>query len=221
MSTSATAFPFQRDFGAARTAEPRPKLPIAHAEHLRLLDEARLAGYHEGLEAGRTRADEGDLAQLATTLSAFERAFAQHSARVQEIEAAARAAALEFALIFARKLAGHLIEQAPLALIEATASEVFDDLRKAPHVAARVSPELVDSCKTSLGARMTEQGIGAKLFVFPDPELKPGDCRIEWAEGGISREGARLGEAIEAALRATVPGSLAVNDPEEDRSDGR
>jgi len=45
-----------------------------------------------------------------------------------------------------------------------------------------------------------------RLVLLAEPDLAPGDCRIEWADGGLSREKART----EAAIGEAVAGYLAV-----------
>jgi flagellar assembly protein FliH len=127
--------------------------------------------------------------------------------RLREVEAhlattehAARREALHFALLFARKMAGKLVDDLPVATIEATARAILNDLRGAPHVAVRVEPGLVDAVKSRLTLLFRENGIELKLFVFPDPTIQLGDCRIEWAEGGIVRDRAKLEHLIDQTL---------------------
>ena len=86
---------------------------------------------------------------------------------MRRLEDTARKEALAFAQIFARKMAGRMIEAAPIQAIEATARAIFNDLRGTPHVAIRVTPSLVDTCKTRINLLMRENGLEAKLFVFP------------------------------------------------------
>jgi flagellar assembly protein FliH len=49
-----------------------------------------------------------------------------------------------------------------------------------------------------------ERGYEGRLVVMGEPDIAPGDGRIEWADGGIVREQAR----IEAAVDQAVAGAL-------------
>ena len=44
------------------------------------------------------------------------------------------------------------------------------------------------------------RGYAGRLVLLPEPGLAPDDCRIEWADGGITRERA----AIEARINEAV-----------------
>ena len=47
---------------------------------------------------------------------------------------------------------------------------------------------------------MRDCGLASRLVVLAEPEIAPGDCRIEWADGGIRRESAATEQAIEEAV---------------------
>lgn len=209
MSTARSAFTFGRDFTRASSGlpfiEPGQNVPLAHAEHVRLLELARQEAYQKGLEDGRQMQTDHEQVRLANGLDALVARLEIATIEMRRLEANARAEALDFALVFARKIAGRLLETAPLAAVEATARAIFNDLRGSPHVAIRVAPDLVDPCKERLAGLLRENGIETKLFVFPDPEIPLGDCRIEWADGGIVRERARLETLIETSAKMLFP----------------
>lgn len=45
-----------------------------------------------------------------------------------------------------------------------------------------------------------ERGYEGRLVVLGDPDMQAGDARIEWADGGIVRERARIEAAVADAL---------------------
>ena len=49
------------------------------------------------------------------------------------------------------------------------------------------------------------QGFDGRLVVLAEPGLKAGDCRIEWADGGMTRDRdateAAIGEAVARYVR--------------------
>jgi flagellar assembly protein FliH len=106
--------------------------------------------------------------------------------------------------VLARALAGRLMDAAPMALIEDAARTIFDDLRGQPHVAARVAPDLADAAKEKLQRIARDHGFEGRLVVLGEPDIPPGDVRIEWADGGIVRDRAaaerRIDDHVASAL---------------------
>lgn len=210
MAGARNTFSFGRDFTRAGTAnspfiEPGSAVPVPHQEHLRLLQEAKEAAFAAGVEEGRRQQTDHETIRLSACLDAIVARLEIATIEMRRLEDNARKEALAFAQIFAAKIAGRMIENAPLQAIEATARAIFNDLRGTPHIAVRVAPSLVDSCKTRIGLLMRENGLDAKLFVFPDPDIATGDCRIEWADGGIVRDQAKLEALIDRSVNLLFP----------------
>lgn len=204
MAETRNAFNFQRDFSQATASsiylEKGTHLPVPYAQHARLMEKAHQEAYARGLEDGRRQQRDDEANRIADALAQISNQLRSADEQLRATEADARREALHFAQVFARKLAGKLVEQMPVAPIEATARAILNDLRGAPHVAVRVDPSLVDDVKSRLAFLLRENGINLKLFVFPDPAVRTGDCRIEWAEGGIMRERQKLEYLIEQSL---------------------
>ena len=49
-------------------------------------------------------------------------------------------------------------------------------------------------------------GFDGRLVVLAEPDIAPGDCRIEWADGGLKRDRAATEAAIEEAVARYVAG---------------
>jgi flagellar assembly protein FliH len=209
MSGARNTFSFGRDFtksgGASPFIEPGSRVPVPFPEHARLVQEAKEAAFQAGVEEGRRQQADHETIRLSACLDGIASRLEIATIEMRRLEDTARKEALAFAQIFARKIAGRMIETAPLQAIEATARAIFNDLRGTPHVAIRVTPSLVDTCKTRISLLMRENGLEAKLFVFPDPDIPAGDCRIEWADGGIVRDSAKLEALIDRSVNLLFP----------------
>lgn len=208
MTGKPSAFTFQRDFGG----QPEPPLatgdyhrPLTYREHQAIVRVAEEAARAQGFEAGRAAQASAEAAALAAALERVGERLGTVAADIAALEEASRREAVQFALAFARKLAGKTIALAPVESIETTAAAVFADLRGAAHVAVRVSPPLVEPVKERLGKSMRDMGLETRLIVFPDPEIASGDTHVEWADGGIVRDTAALSAALEQALAAFLP----------------
>ncbi len=209
MSAGANTFSFGRDFtkggNGSPFVEPSRRVPVPYAEHQRLIEEARREAFEQGVEEGKKQQTDHEALRLAGCLDAILARLEIATIEMRRLETDARNEALAFARLFATKLAGRMIETAPMQAIEATAKAIFNDLRGTPHVAVRVTPSLVDTCKNRLGLMLRENGLDTKLFVFPDPDIPLGDCRIEWADGGIVREREKLEALIDRSVNLLFP----------------
>ena len=50
------------------------------------------------------------------------------------------------------------------------------------------------------------RGFEGRLVVLAEPDIAPGDCRIEWADGGLSRDRAKTEAVIAEAVDRYVTG---------------
>ena len=205
-------FVFSREFPATpdrivplETREPTLTL----SEHRRLMDAAVAGARAEAFVQGRLEGETDSSARLAAAMERVSQRLEILAANLAAIEAAASAEAIRFAHQFALKLAGRLLDTAPLAQVEDAARAIFDDLRGQPHVAVRVAPELVDAAKERLSVISRERGFEGRLIVLGEPEIPAGDARIEWADGGIVRDRARAEQNLLACIEQALAAGAA------------
>jgi len=196
MVAGAKPFLFDRDFQGRRRGEEM--IPIT--QHLAAISEAEQRAFDAGHKEGHQTALELQPARLA---AAMEKLGMQVSLEIARSEARALAqeiGAIELALELARKLAGRAIERYPVAAIESAVQECFTEARTAPHIAVRVHESLVEDVKAHLGGLAADRGFAGKLVILGEPEIAPGDVRLEWADGGVVRERAAIDQAIEKTI---------------------
>jgi flagellar assembly protein FliH len=200
-------FLFEDDFAAgaaAKTAKPMVTL-VAHQAALGRAEEE---GYRQGFAAAQ--------AEIAgRTAAACERIAQSLAGLVQSlggIEAKLEAEAVEVAFAVARKLAPELIAAEPLSEVAALAATCFRQLIAAPHVVVRIAEGTYESAHQRLEEIARMHGFEGRLVVLAEPGMALGDCRIEWADGGLSRDcaasEAAIGEAVAryvAARRGDIP----------------
>jgi flagellar assembly protein FliH len=202
--TGARKFTFDEEFAAdgrsrtVRKAEEQARLAAAEAD-----------GHSRGRIEGRLEAEQEASMRLA---QAAERIAATAAAVLQRLDAEAerleREAAV-LALAFARKLAGDVTARAPLAALEEAAADCFRQLVGVPHVVVRIDETMVDRTKTILDRMARERGYEGRLVVLGQPGMASGDFTIEWADGGIVRDGQALSSLIGDAIERRYPGATA------------
>jgi flagellar assembly protein FliH len=199
---AATKFLFDVDFTATDGSPERQTITLA--EHALQLAEGETAAHHRGYEDAKTDAGIEAGRRMAAALEAIAASLAEASAALKAIEARLECEAVEVAVAVARKLAPALVAGEPFAEISALASSCFRELIAAPHIAVRVNDELYAAIREKLEAIARRRGFEGRLVVLAEAEVAPGDCRIEWADGGINRDSAAADAAIGEAVARYV-----------------
>lgn len=157
---------------------------------------ARAEGFNAGKEQGRREAESQFNALVGKLVRSTDKLIADEQRRLAEIEEQAA----HVALVAARGLAGAALAQRPLAALEQAVRECLGHARQAPHLVVRVHEGAVETVESMLAGLARETGFAGKLVVLGQPDIVPGDGRIEWADGGFVIDSARLEQLIEQAV---------------------
>jgi flagellar assembly protein FliH len=195
---AATAkFLFDLDFASG--ANPAES-PVPQAEHALRLGEAESRGFKDGYASGERDAVAEAERRKAAAFEQIGDALGRMVRGLDAVEKRLTAEAVEVAVAVGRKLAPELIAQQPFAEIAALATDCVRQLNAAPHVVVRVNETLHEVARERLEEIARLRGFDGRLIVMGEPGMALGDCRIEWADGGINRD---LG-AIDAAIGESV-----------------
>jgi flagellar assembly protein FliH len=195
---STAKYLFDDDFSASE----KPTITLVEAERRRA--DAESAAHRKGFAAGLEQAQGEALAVIADGLERLTRALAGIEARLES-------EAVEVAVAVAAKLAPELIAREPFAEISALATESFNHLVKAPHVVVHIGAEAFEPAKAKLDEIAHARGFEGRLVVLSDPAMAPGDCRIEWADGGVARDRAATLATIDDAVARYVAARTSAN----------
>lgn len=221
--TSPARFLFEQDFSTPVLVEEVPQAPeipmIELAEHEKRVEAAKEAarqeGYQVGLEAARheaevkaaemqaaqTKRTADEARRLATAAQSALAAFDADRFRLEKL-------ALELAYHAAKQLAETTLTAQPEAEIIALLEKCLAPLRLAPHLVLRLEPGICETLEPQLQSIAQEKGFEGRLMILPEPDVRPGDCRVEWADGGISRDRSKMEADIEAHIRAYAATNL-------------
>ena len=201
MSASAK-YLFDLDFAPAAKAPTA----IAVTEHAARLAEAETRGYRNGFQAAETEMKADTERRLAVTIEQVGSALEIMARGLADVETRLEAEAVDVAVAVARKLAPELIAREPLAEIAALVTECFRHLIAAPHVAIRVSESIYPVAREKLEDISRQRGFEGRLVLLAEPGIAEGDCRIEWADGGINRDRAAADALIVETVTRFVAG---------------
>jgi flagellar assembly protein FliH len=208
-------FLFDNDFAAGNPATR----PIPPSEHAIKLAEAETKAFRDGFAAAEK---EGTAVAERRTAIAFEQigsALDRLASGLKAVERRLEVEAVELAVAIARKLSPELVARQPFAEISALAADCFRHLHATPHVVVRVSDALLETARTRLDEVARRCGFDGRLVVIADPSMAAGDCRIEWADGGIVRTAAKTDIAIGSAIGRYLDAAQTVETPDLNPSD--
>jgi flagellar assembly protein FliH len=198
MMSAPAKFLFDNDFGPAK----KEKSSVTLAEHGARLADAETIGYRKGFAAAKAETEQHAavaLQRIAAALEALNRGLGAVETRLET-------EAVEVAVAVAKKLVPELIAREPFAEIFALATDCFRHLVAAPHVVVRVNEWLHQGARDELERITHASGFDGRLVVLAEPDIAVGDCRIEWADGGVKRDQAATEAVIDEAVARYIAG---------------
>ena len=159
---------------------------------------ARTEGFKAGQEQGRREAETQLNGLLDRLLRTSEKLLAEEDRRALAIEEQAA----RVAIVTAQGLARAAVAERPLAQIERAVRECLVHARSAPHLVVRVNEGAVEAVEQMLAGPAREVGFAGRLVVLGQPDIAPGDGRVEWADGGMVIDSTRIEQLVEQAVRS-------------------
>ncbi|MFL4978531.1 MAG: flagellar assembly protein FliH [Xanthobacteraceae bacterium] len=195
-------FLFNVDFGSGRDQPTEQAISQAALELA--VAEAEARGHRTGYAAARADIAAESERRTAAALEQIAGALAALTSGLHQIEQRLEAEAVEVAHAVGAKLASELISREPFAEIAALAAHCFDHVIGAPHVVVRINDALYADAHERLAEIARLRGFDGRVVVLAEPDVALGDCRIEWADGGLNRDRAKAQAAINEAVAAYV-----------------
>jgi flagellar assembly protein FliH len=190
-------FLFDMDFSAPDKSRERP---ATAAEVAQKVAAAEARAYRDGYDAGQREAKAESDRRTALALEEIRMAIQGIAARFAGVETRMETEAVDVAVAVARKLCSQLVAAEPLGEITGLVSDCFSHLVATPHLVVRINDTLYDAAREKIERQAAQSGFQGRLVILAEPEIATGDCRIEWADGGVVLERA----AIEAKISELV-----------------
>jgi flagellar assembly protein FliH len=199
--TAQPKFMFDADFGPNRRKDD-PRIPLA--THEAAIAEAEARGYANGMNAAEAQARTEAERRTAAALEQITHTLARLSSDLSALERRLSIDAAEVAVAVGLKLAPSLIALEPVREIEQLATSCFNELRNAPHIAVRVNGNVHSQVQEMLTRLAASQGFEGRLIVLGDEAIAAGDCRLEWADGGMVRDSAATTARVQEAVDSYI-----------------
>ena len=222
----AARFLFDLDFSAppepevTEVVEETPSEPmITVAEHERILADAvaraRADAAANALDEHERNIREQCLVQQKAMLDEVGMVYTEVGTLMERLERDAT----NLAFAFASRFAERLVAQEPKNEILALLHEILAPLRKTPHISIRLNDAIADEIKEAVDQQMEEMGFEGKITIIPDTVIQPGDCEVEWEDGGIGRNLRSAIRQVEQLIEDHFANVPPVEDEDEDEDD--
>lgn len=164
------------------------------------LEAAKQEAYAEGRLAGLAEAQAGIEAAAATALDrladVLQSLFEDREATTAQLRKEAALAAMSTAKVLAPVLA----ERFPATEIEALLRETLPQLHGEARLTVRISAPRLAVLVPRIEQIAADTGFAGRVEIAVDPMLTGEDCRIEWSNGGVVRDRAKIEAQIDAAM---------------------
>jgi flagellar assembly protein FliH len=195
-------FMFDRSFDDAaivHRAQERKPVVLKPEQYDALKQESFDAGFAEGQKAGK----DAQTAHLDATVAKID---ASMGILIKSIAALAEEQQLhtrQLALSIVKKMLPQFAARNGMQEIEALLNDSIREMAREPRLVVRVQESEFDAVNERVQAIATQRAYSGKVIVLADAEIQAGDCRIEWADGGVERNSHSTMQSIEQTLLPT------------------
>jgi flagellar assembly protein FliH len=191
---SPAKFLFDMDFSAPDRGRERQ---ATASEIAQKIASAEAHAYRDGYDAGQREAKTESDRRTALALEEIGIGIQAIKARFSGIETRMETEAVDVAVAVARKLCSELISGEPLDEITGLVSDCFSHLVSTPHLVVRINDSLYEPARDRIERLAKQSGFAGRLVILAEPEIQSGDCKIEWADGGVVLERAAIESKID------------------------
>jgi len=198
-------FLFDTDFAAPDRTRERP----TQAEVAQKVADAEGRAYRNGYDAALREAKVESDRRSAQALQEIGNAIRGIAAQFSSTQSRIETEAVDIAVAVGRKLANELIVREPLGEITSLVTDCFAQLVSTPHLVVRINDSLYEAAQPHIETLAKQSGFSGRLIILAEPTIPTGDCRIEWADGGVVLERS----AIDAKITELVGRYIASRNP--------
>ncbi|MEA4839120.1 MAG: FliH/SctL family protein [Rhodospirillaceae bacterium] len=185
------------DLDGSEELDLPPSPPVFSEEDVSI---AREQAFEAGRQTGLREAEEASarlealsLANLAEHIRALDKA--QKQASQERL-----GSAVDLALAITRKILPETAQQNGAEEIVGVVRDCLARIDEPVRVTVRVHPDYQNGVRDRMQTLAEENGFEGKLIVAADSRIAPGDCRVEWGDGGAERDQERVWNDIDALI---------------------
>lgn len=187
-------FLFDNDFSVPDAAKERAAASVEIAQKVA---EAEARAYRSGYDAAMQEARAENDRRSAIALEEISMSLKVVAGGFSAIENKMETEAVDVAVAVARKLCTSLVAAEPLTEMMALVEDCFRHLVATPHLVVRINDTLYEGARERIERLAKQSGFDGRLVILAQPDIPAGDCRIEWADGGVTLDRASIDAKID------------------------
>jgi flagellar assembly protein FliH len=191
-------FLFDTDFSVPNKSNERAPTTQEIAQQIAA---AESRAYQNGFDAAQREARVQSDRRIALAIENIAAGIKGIAQSITAVEARMETEAVDVAVAVARKLCSELIAAEPLTEITALVCDSFRHLVSTPHLVVRINDQLYDTAREQIERIAKQNGFTGQLVILAEPDIETGDCRIEWADGGVVLERTAIDARIDELVR--------------------
>ena len=191
-------FLFDTDFSVPNKSSERAPTTQEIAQQIAA---AESRAYQNGFDAAQREARVQSDRRIALAIENIAAGIKGIAQSITAVEARMETEAVDVAVAVARKLCSELIAAEPLTEVTALVCDSFRHLVSTPHLVVRINDQLYDTAREQIERIAKQNGFTGQLVILAEPDIETGDCRIEWADGGVVLERAAVNARIDDLVR--------------------
>jgi len=164
------------------------------------IDALKKESYDAGMAAGIKAGKDEQIAQQTVLLAKIDHNVVTLVKNIDKVAHEQEDQMRGMALAIAKKILPAFTAEHGMGEIEALISDTLREMAREPRLVVRVHESEFDVLNEKIQAIATQRAFQGKIVVLADADVASGDCRIEWADGGVERNTPATEKAIEQTL---------------------
>ncbi|HEU0117974.1 MAG TPA: FliH/SctL family protein [Alphaproteobacteria bacterium] len=199
-------FMFDKSFDGMNTGRA-PGAPVPVTLKPEQLEALKKEAFDAGVQAGKKAGHDVQTQTVNALLARVEGRLEEVMQNLGNIEKDRDASLRNAVLAIAKKLLPDFVAKNGLQEIQALLNDAIAEMVHEPRLVVRIHESEFDTINNRIQEITTQKAYAGKVVVLADAEIAPGDCRIEWADGGVERKAAATMQSIEEAVAPAAPQS--------------
>ena len=170
----------------------------------KLVKDTREKALQDGIAQGRAQMQESIEQQAIAAMGTIQHSCLALMDQRLQLEASTKRDAIQLASLITGRLAPALLNASPEGEIEALIQDCFSQNYEEKRLVIRVADCLIEQIEPRIKAMQEANDFQGKVIIISDPHLPQSDCRVEWEEGGIERDGRKLMSDIEETINRYI-----------------
>lgn len=163
-------------------------------------DEAFKDGVAKGIEEARQGIENTLSGLVKQLLGQLEQLAQQEAAHVHDMQVLA----LQTVMAMIKKVWPTVVQRVGLDIVEETVRQSLEANPEESRIVIRVHDTLLDPMIRLLPEIEAKKAFAGKVIVMADQDVMIGDCKVEWADGGMERLSRDLLTRIEGAMEHII-----------------